>query len=110
MDGLNLVQPSGGWYRNPEFKAADHNALDRIEDKTRDDYVPPPAQLPGTGLAGGLWTANGEGRDHLFNKAMGFLGDLEHNVEDSAMGLLDRGGERRPSLFRAFSPNPARHL
>ncbi len=53
--GAHLVQPAGGFWCSKYFMADDYEALARLVDKTRDDYVPPPPMMPGTGLAGVLW-------------------------------------------------------
>ena len=53
--GARLIQPPGGFWCSPEFIADDYEALARIEDTKRDDYVYPHPLLPGTGLAGTLW-------------------------------------------------------
>ena len=50
-----LVQPPGGFWHSPYFVADDYEALARISDREKEDYVPPPPLLPGTGLAGTLW-------------------------------------------------------
>jgi hypothetical protein len=53
--GTRLVQPPGGFWCSKYFVAEDYEALARINDKSRDDYVPAPPLMPGTGLAGALW-------------------------------------------------------
>ena len=88
LEDLHLVQPDGGWYRDPKFKSSDQDALDRIEDKSRKDYVSPPPQLPGVGLAGGLWTANDD--ETLAAHAGRNLLHWGHHQEESG-GLQDPG-------------------
>jgi len=52
-----LEQPAGGYWRDPVFPPS--TALNRIEDCTLDDYVPPKALAPGESLAGALWSEAG---------------------------------------------------
>jgi hypothetical protein len=81
LDDIHLVRPDGGWWRDPNFEALDEDALDRIEDQERDDYVVPPPQLPGTGLAGGLWTAD-ESHDLVATTRTFLFGTRHHNTEE----------------------------
>jgi hypothetical protein len=97
LDELHLVQPDGGWWRDPNFEANDEEALDRIEDKERDDYVAPPPQLPGTGLAGGLWTVVES--DNLAETTRHFLfGDRNHNTAE------EKANHRRASMMSFRKP------
>lgn len=50
-----LIQPKGGFWCSPDFVPEDFDALARIEDSSRSDFVPADPLLPGTGLAGTLW-------------------------------------------------------
>ncbi|KAL7537287.1 hypothetical protein ACHAWF_005715 [Thalassiosira exigua] len=49
----------GGYYRHRGYRpedAAQKFALERLEDETRADFVPPARQVPGAGLAGFFWS------------------------------------------------------
>lgn len=50
-----LVRPNGGWWCNPNFVPEDNKAFDQIVNEKSDDYLSPPPQAPGVGLAGALW-------------------------------------------------------
>jgi len=70
-DNGQLVHPSGGWWRSRRMEAAGSGASDakatalaRLENSTRDDYVPPKSVSPGTDIAGILW-AEARGRNNL---------------------------------------------
>ena len=50
-----LVRPSGGWWCSRDFVPLDDEAFDRIDNELCKDYLVPPPQAPGVGLAGALW-------------------------------------------------------
>ena len=63
------VQPPGGFLHSPYFVADDYEALARsISNQEKEDYVPLPPLLPGTGLAGTLWN---EERNNLDKEIRG---------------------------------------
>jgi len=55
QDEQKLIQPEGGWWRDPKFSSPLPDSLDRLENKSRKDYMAAQPLLPGVGLAGGLW-------------------------------------------------------
>lgn len=50
-----LVRPNGAWWCNPNFIPDDEDSFERIVNEDSDDYLAPPPQAPGVGLAGALW-------------------------------------------------------
>lgn len=69
-ESCKLVQPPGGWWRSGEMKVDSSTrgvALARLEDKTRDDYVPPIPVSPGCDIAGILYTESRSGLPRRFS-------------------------------------------
>jgi len=66
-DDGSFHHAQGGWWRHYAYKGANANeqrALARIEDVTRNDFVPPLPQIPGAGLAGYFWGLLGTNNHH----------------------------------------------
>ena len=64
-----LVQPPGGYWRDPASEFND--AIARLEDKSRPDYEPPARLRPGEGVAGALWwMASSGARDENLLKTL----------------------------------------
>jgi hypothetical protein len=50
-----LESPPGAWWREPSFVPDDSEALARLEDTSRADYLPLTSIPPGVGIAGERW-------------------------------------------------------
>mmetsp|Transcript_19172 Transcript_19172/g.26576 ORF Transcript_19172/g.26576 Transcript_19172/m.26576 type:complete len:529 (-) Transcript_19172:207-1793(-) len=51
-----FVHADGGWWRYKHFLPKSPHALERVENSSLRDYVPPSPQIPGAGLAGHFWS------------------------------------------------------
>ena len=58
----HLIRPCGAWWRDRKYKPPCHmdedlcyNALNQLEDSSRDDYLEPAPLQPGLGLGGLMW-------------------------------------------------------
>lgn len=59
-----LVHSNGGWWRSENMKVGNPHALARLEDDTREDYIPPKPVCPGTDIVGILW-AESSGKNNV---------------------------------------------
>jgi len=51
-----FIHADGGWWRYKHFVPKSPDALERIENSSLPNYIPPSPQIPGAGLAGYFWS------------------------------------------------------